>query len=149
MVQTLLWSRMTCSSKIFKYPSAVLAETPTTYILVYCNACIFSAFTVIHCFQFKKKVLELNATLGQSSDRTVQHLYSRTIWQLNFERLSTYGLLLQRFFWNFSGIFIVSIKTDTRNFSKKYQQKFSLDAIFFDYCRIISVILCNFSLPSH
>ena len=74
MVQTLLWSRMTCSSKIFKYPSAVLAETPATYILVYCNACIFSAFTAIHCFQFKKKVLELNATLGQSSDRTVQHL---------------------------------------------------------------------------
>ena len=36
----------------------------------------------------------------------------------------SYGLLLQRFFWNSSGIFIISIKADTRNFSKKYQQFF-------------------------
>ena len=43
-----------------------------------------------------------------------------------------YGLLLQRFFWNSSGIFIISIKADTRNFSKKYQQNFLLDAIFFE-----------------
>ena len=52
---------MTCSSKIFKYPLAVLAETPASYILVYCNASS-TAFTAVHCFQFKKKVLELNAT---------------------------------------------------------------------------------------
>ena len=44
----------------------------------------------------------------------------------------SYGLLLQRFFWNSSGIFIISIKVDTRNFSKKYQQNFLLDAIFFE-----------------
>ena len=44
----------------------------------------------------------------------------------------SYGLLLQRFFWNSSGIFIISIKADTRNFSKKYQQNFLLDAIFFE-----------------
>ena len=44
----------------------------------------------------------------------------------------SYGLLLQRFFWNSSGIFIISIKVDSRNFSKKYQQKFLLDAIFFE-----------------
>ena len=44
----------------------------------------------------------------------------------------SYGLLLQRFFWNSSGIFVMSIKTDTRNFSKKYQQNFLLDAIFFE-----------------
>ena len=44
----------------------------------------------------------------------------------------SYGLLLQRFFWNSSGIFIISIKADTRNFSKKYQQIFLLDAIFFE-----------------
>ena len=29
---------MTCSSKIFKYSLAVLAETPASYILMYCNA---------------------------------------------------------------------------------------------------------------
>ena len=44
----------------------------------------------------------------------------------------SYGLLPQRFFWNFSGIFIIPIKADTRNFSKKYQQNFLLDAIFFE-----------------
>ena len=44
----------------------------------------------------------------------------------------SYGLLLQRFFWNFSGIFIMSMKADTRNFSKEYQQNFLLDAIFFE-----------------
>ena len=44
----------------------------------------------------------------------------------------SYGLLLQRFFWNSSGIFITSIEADTRNFSKKYQQNFLLDAIFFE-----------------
>ena len=45
----------------------------------------------------------------------------------------SYGLLLQRFFWYSSGIFIISIKADTRNFSKKYQQNFLLDAIFFEH----------------
>ena len=45
----------------------------------------------------------------------------------------SYGLLLQRFFWNFSGIFIISIKADTRNFSKKYQQNVLLDVIFFEH----------------
>ena len=44
----------------------------------------------------------------------------------------SYGLLLQRFFGNSFGIFIISIKADTRNFSKKYQQLFLLDAIFFE-----------------
>ena len=73
MLQTLLWSRMTCSSKILKYPLAVLAETPASYILMNCNASS-TAFTAVHCFQFKKKVLELNAKLDQSSDRTVKHL---------------------------------------------------------------------------
>ena len=64
---------MTCSSKIFKYSLAVLAETSASYILMYCNASS-TAFTAVHCFQFKKKVLELNVTLDQSSDRTVKHL---------------------------------------------------------------------------
>ena len=75
----------------------------------------------------------------------------------------SYGLLLQRFFWNSSGIFLISINADTRNFSNKYQHIFLLDAIFFEqwgrfkrkfskryiyhqrnrniwyYCRVISV----------
>ena len=45
----------------------------------------------------------------------------------------SYGLLLQRFFWNSSGIFIMSIKADTGNFSKNYQQIFLLDAILFEH----------------
>ena len=49
-----------------------------------------------------------------------------------FRATFSYGLLLQRFFWNFSGIFIMTMKADTRNFSKKYQQNFLLDAIFFE-----------------
>ena len=36
----------------------------------------------------------------------------------------SYGLLLQRFFWNSSGMLIMSIKADIGNFSKKYQQFF-------------------------
>ena len=44
----------------------------------------------------------------------------------------SYGLLLQRLFWNSSGIFLISIKADTRNFSKKYQQIFLFEAIFFE-----------------
>ena len=40
--------------------------------------------------------------------------------------------LFQRFFWNFSSIFIISIKADTRNFSQKYQQFSLLEAIFFE-----------------
>ena len=50
-----------------------------------------------------------------------------------FSATFSYGLLLQWFFWNSSGIFIMSIKADTRNFGKKkYQQIFLLDAIFFE-----------------
>ena len=74
----------------------------------------------------------------------------------------SYRLLLQRFFWNSSGMLIISIKVDTGNFSKKYQQLFLLDAIFFKqkgphhqwnrnisyYCRMISAVLCKVSQPS-
>ena len=84
----------------------------------------------------------------------------------------SYGLLLQRFFWNSSGIFIISIKADTRNFSKKYQQiffyqtRFSLNSTvllsanfsrnvyhqwnrnILYYCRMISLVLCKVSQPS-
>ena len=73
MLQTLLWSRMTCSSTFLKYPLAVLAQTPATYILMYCNA-FSTTFTAVRCFQLRKKVLRLDATSYQSSDRTIQHL---------------------------------------------------------------------------
>ena len=38
MLQTLLCSRMACSSTFLKYISAVLGEVPLTYILMNCNA---------------------------------------------------------------------------------------------------------------
>ena len=43
----------------------------------------------------------------------------------------SYGLLFQRFFWNFRSIFIIS-KADTRNYSTKYQRFSLLGAIFFE-----------------
>ena len=73
MLQTLLWSRVTCSSTVLKYPSAVMAQTPTAYILMYCHA-FSTTFTAVRCFQLRKKVLRLDATSYQSSERTVQHL---------------------------------------------------------------------------
>ena len=73
MLQTLLWSSMTCFLTFLKYPLAVLAQTPATYILMYGNA-FSTTFTAVRCFQLRKKVLRLNATSYQSSDRTVQHL---------------------------------------------------------------------------
>ena len=75
MLQTLLWSRMTCSSTVLKYPLTVLAQTPAAYILMYCNA-FSTTFTAVRCFQLRKKVLRLDATSYQSSDRTLQHLCS-------------------------------------------------------------------------
>ena len=73
MLQTFLWSRMTCSSTFSKYPLAVLDQTPAAYILMYCNA-ISTTFTAVPCFQLRKKVLRLDATSYQSSDRAIQHL---------------------------------------------------------------------------
>ena len=79
----------------------------------------------------------------------------------------SYRLLLEQFFWNFSGIFIISIKADTRNFNQQsfYQTRFSLinwvllsanfsrkiyhqwnQNISF-YCRMIPVVLCKVSQP--
>ena len=49
-----------------------------------------------------------------------------------FRTNSSYGLLLQRFLWSFSGIFIISVKADTRKFQSKLSAFFFLlDAIFF------------------
>ena len=84
MLQTLLWSRMTCSSTVLKYPLAVLAQTPAAYILMYCNA-FSTTFTAVRCFQLRKKVLRLDATSYQSSDITVQHL---CLWLQNEHKCS-------------------------------------------------------------
>ena len=73
MLQTLLWSRMTRSSTVLKYPLAVLAQTPAAYILKYCHA-FSTTFTDVLCFQLRKKLLRLDATSYLSSERTVQHL---------------------------------------------------------------------------
>ena len=73
MLQTLLWSSMTCFLTFLKYPLAVLAQTPATYILMYGNA-FSTTFTAVRCFQLRKKVLRLNATSYQGSERTVQNL---------------------------------------------------------------------------
>ena len=54
MLQTLLWSRMTCFSTFLKYPLAVLAQTPARYILMYCNA-FSTTFTTVRCFQLRKR----------------------------------------------------------------------------------------------
>ena len=50
-----------------------MVRTPAAYILMYCNA-FSNTFTAVRCFQLRKKVLRLDATSYQSSDRTVQHL---------------------------------------------------------------------------
>ena len=74
MLQTFLWSRMTCSSTFLKYPLAVLDQTPAAYILMYCNAISMTFTAVVRCFQLRKKVLRSDATSYQSSNRTIQHL---------------------------------------------------------------------------
>ena len=58
MLQTLFWRRMLCFSTFLKYPLAVLAQTPATYISMYCNASSM-AFPALHCFQFMKKTSDV------------------------------------------------------------------------------------------
>ena len=62
MLQTLLWSRMTCSSTFLKYPLAVLVQTPAAYILMYCNA-FSTTFTAVRCFQLRPKGIEIGRYL--------------------------------------------------------------------------------------
>ena len=59
----MLWSRTTCSSKIFKYPFAVLAETPTSYILM--------------VFFVKNAVLGFGLGLGFNPTLVPRFTYSR------------------------------------------------------------------------
>ena len=73
---------MTCSSTFLKYPLVVLAQTPAGYNLMHCNASS-TTFTAVRCFQVRNKVLWLDATSYQSSDRTVQHL---CLWLKNEDK---------------------------------------------------------------
>ena len=82
MLQVFLWNRMTCSWH--NIPWTVLAQT-LAYIhfdALYYNASSTALTAVVLCFQLKKKVLGLYATLYQSSDRTVEHykLLMTTKW---------------------------------------------------------------------
>ena len=69
-------------------------------------------------------------------DRSTSEQFFLVKFQINFtaefRTNSSYGLLLQRFLWSFSGIFIISVKADTRKFQSKLSAIFFLlDAIFF------------------
>ena len=55
MLQTLLWSRMTCSSKIFQYPFPVLAATPASYILIFWLQCIFQRLSLLFIASSSRK----------------------------------------------------------------------------------------------
>ena len=57
------------ASKIKKYFSKN-GKTPAAYILMYYNT-FSTTFTAVRCFQLKEKVLRLDASSYQSSDRTV------------------------------------------------------------------------------
>ena len=57
---------------------------------------------------------------------------TKLISNAEFWMTLSYGLLLQQLPWNFSGMFMISLKDDIRNFSRKYRQYFLLDAIFFE-----------------
>ena len=97
-------------------------------------------FGAIYSASKTKKYLLKNSTIGNqllfSELANIDILYAcpeNSNWWLllpdsniflKFHNFHSYGLLLQRFFWNFSGIFITSKKADTTNFSKKYQQNF-------------------------
>ena len=58
LLKTLFWHGMLCFSTFLKYLVTVLAQTPATYILMYCNASS-TAFPAEHCFQFMKKTSDV------------------------------------------------------------------------------------------
>ena len=138
------------------YAAGVRAKTAKRYLKMSRNKSFnFRArFGAIYSASKTKKYLLKNSTLGNrllfselaNTEFTCTenstwwlHLLDSNLF-LKFQNNFTaefwatfsYGLLLQRFFWNSSGIFIMSIKADTRNFSNKYQQFFLLDTIFFE-----------------
>ena len=56
--QTSLWQRLIYSCTFFRILSAVLAQTLTAYISMYCNEST-SFFTALRCFQFKKQEIRI------------------------------------------------------------------------------------------
>ena len=74
LLQTLLWSRMTCSSKIFQYPFPVLADTPASYILIFWLSCIFNGFHCCSLLPVQKKGPGIEHYLeSKLTYRTVKH----------------------------------------------------------------------------
>ena len=65
-------------SQHFKYPLAVLAQTPATYILMYCNASSM-AFPALHCFQFMKKTSDV-CSLMSNVRRLIWDVYCHIIF---------------------------------------------------------------------
>ena len=90
MLQTLLWSRMTCSSTVLKYPSAVLTQTPVAYTLVYCNA-FSTTFTAVRCFQLRKRYWDwtlprIRAQIGAQESETLPLVVLTLISAINFPK---------------------------------------------------------------
>ena len=63
---------------LFKYPLAVLAQTPATYILMYCNASSM-AFPALHCFQFMKNTSDV-CSLMSNVGRLIWDVYCHIIF---------------------------------------------------------------------
>ena len=76
LLQSLFWPRMLCFSTFLKYPLAVLAQTLTTYILMYCNASSM-AFPAVHCFQFMKKTSNVRRLIW---DVCCHIIFSSDVW---------------------------------------------------------------------
>ena len=118
MLQT-LFCRMTCSSTF----QNILG-------LMYCNA-FSTTFTAVRCFQLRKKVLRLDATWYQSSDRTVQHL---CLWLQNEHegRSTKNSHLTQR---GRTTMMPIPVNQITSQWKIKFSQK---------YCLWINLQLWNF-----
>ena len=124
------------------YVAGVWTKTAKEYFKMSRNKSfdVRARFGAIYSASKTKKYLLKNSTIGNqllfSELANIDILYAcpeNSNWWLllpdsniflKFHNFHSYGLLLQRFFWNFSGIFITSKKADTTNFSKKYQQNF-------------------------
>ena len=73
MLQTLLWSKMSCSWTCFKISLGSFGSN-SCCIPFDVLQCIFNDFYRCSLLPTQEKVLRLDATSYQSSDRTVQHL---------------------------------------------------------------------------
>ena len=74
--------------------------------------------------QFYQRLSQKFELVDRSTSEQFFFLKFQNNCTAEFKTNSGYGLLLQQFLWTFSGIFIISVKADTRNFSQNYQQFF-------------------------